>query len=397
MVTARGSLPRFHSTMNPQINTVDFNERPFIAIWEVTQACDLACVHCRASAQPNRHPLELSTDEGRKLIDEIAAMQVPVFVLTGGDPIKRPDLFELISYARSVGVRVSLTPSATPLLTREIIVRLKEAGLARLAVSLDGARPETHDGLRGMAGSYARTLDAVRWANEIGLPVQINTTFSRRNIAEIDDIVTLMENLKITLWSVFFLVPTGRGKLDDLLSADEFEQIFARLYQLSKTASFDIKTTEAQHYRRYVLQQKVAERKAGAEPHSAQKVADAIGRAPRGLNDGKGFVFVSHIGEVYPSGFLPLSGGNIREEHLSTIYRESPLFKDLRDTSKLEGKCGACLFQEICGGSRSRAKALTGNPQAEEPCCSYIPRGYAPPPPSVKHVTHLHVLHGASF
>jgi MoaA/NifB/PqqE/SkfB family radical SAM enzyme len=210
--------------MNPLVDTVDFNQRPFIAIWEVTQACDLACVHCRASAQPERHPLELSTEEGKALIDQIAALEVPVFVLTGGDPIKRPDLFELIGHARKVGVRVSLTPSATPLLTREVVFRLKEAGLARLAVSMDGASAATHDAFRGLSGSFARTLEAVRWANEAGLPVQINTTFSRRNIGEIDAIVALIEQLRITLWSVFFLVPTGRGKLNDLLSADEFER-----------------------------------------------------------------------------------------------------------------------------------------------------------------------------
>jgi MoaA/NifB/PqqE/SkfB family radical SAM enzyme len=193
--------------MNPLINAIDFNERPFIAIWEITQACDLACVHCRASAQPDGHPMELTTAERKHLIDQIANLKVPVFVLTGGDPLKRPDLFELIGHARTMGVRVSLTPSATPLLTREMVVRLKEAGLARLAVSMDGACAGTHDAFRGMSGSFARTLDAIRWANEIGLPVQINTTFSRRNIAEIDDLVALMESLQITLWSVFFLVP----------------------------------------------------------------------------------------------------------------------------------------------------------------------------------------------
>jgi radical SAM protein len=389
-------LSQFHKTMNTQINTIDFNQRPFIAIWEVTQACDLACVHCRASAQPDRHPMELSTAKGKHLIDQIAALKVPVFVLTGGDPIKRPDLFELIGHAHSAGVRVSLTPSATPLLTREIVVRLKEAGLARLAVSMDGASAETHDAFRGMSGSFARTLDAVRWANEVGLPVQINTTFSRRNIAEIDAIVALMESLKITLWSVFFLVPTGRGKLDDLLNADEFEQVFAKIYSLSKTASFDIKTTEAQHYRRFLLQQRAAERRAGSGIHATQeKAEDNIGRAPRGLNDGKGFVFISHTGEVFPSGFLPLSAGNIRRQELSEIYCKSPLFQSLRDTSKLEGKCGACEFKEICGGSRARAFALTGNPNAEEPCCSYIPKGYIQPPPSVRRASTLHVLQGA--
>jgi len=382
--------------MNPQINTTDFNERPFIAIWEVTQACDLACVHCRASAQPDRSPMELSTDEGKKLIDQIAALKVPVFVLTGGDPIKRPDLFELIWYARSVGVRVSLTPSATPLLTREVIVRLKEAGLARLAVSMDGASAETHDAFRGMNGSFERTLDAVRWANEVGLPVQINTTFSRRNIGEIDDIVALMEKLNITLWSVFFLVPTGRGKLNDLLSAEEFEAVFAKVHSLSKAASFDIKTTEAQHYRRFLLQRRVAERMLGMDVASPQgRTVDVIGRAPRGLNDGKGFVFISHKGEVFPSGFLPLSAGSIREQGLATIYRDSALFRNLRDTSKLEGKCGSCEFKEICGGSRSRAYALTGNPHAEEPCCSYIPKGYVQPVAKLKTTTTLHVLQGA--
>ncbi|MFP5231389.1 MAG: TIGR04053 family radical SAM/SPASM domain-containing protein [Acidobacteriota bacterium] len=381
--------------MNPLIHATDFNQTPFIAIWEVTQACDLACVHCRASAQPERHPLELSTEEGKRLIDQIADMKTPVFVLTGGDPLKRPDLFDLIRHAQTVGVRVSLTPSATPLLTREMVVRLQQAGLARLAVSLDGACAATHDAFRGLSGSFARTLDAIRWANEIGLPVQINTTFSRRNIAEIDAIVALLESLRITLWSVFFLVPTGRGKLADLLDADEFEAIFARLYQLSQTAGFDIKTTEAQHYRRFVLQQRTAKRKAGAGVNpAAEKIADSIGRAPRGLNDGKGFVFISHTGEVYPSGFLPLRAGNVRRQSLASIYRDSPLFQSLRDTSRLEGKCGACEFKEICGGSRSRAYALSGNPRGEEPCCSYIPHGYVRPEQIQPHPPALQVLQG---
>ncbi len=395
-VTATPLELLFYRAMNPLINAIDFNERPFIAIWEVTQACDLACVHCRASAQPNRDPLELTTAEGKDLIDQIAALKVPVFVLTGGDPIKRPDLFELIGHAREAGVRVSLTPSATPLLTREIVVRLKQTGLARLAVSMDGASAATHDAFRGLSGSFARTLDAVRWANEVGLPIQINTTFSRRNIAEMDAIVELMEKLNITLWSVFFLVPTGRGKLNDLLSADEFEEVFATIYDLSKTAKFDIKTTEAQHYRRFLLQQRVAERQAGLGALApSERAADAIGRAPRGLNDGKGFVFISHKGEVFPSGFLPMSAGNVRHEGLAEIYRESPLFMGLRDTSKLEGKCGACEFKEICGGSRSRAFALTGNPNAEEPCCSYVPKGYIQPAQFLKKATTLHVLQGA--
>ena len=381
MVTVTGLSRCCNKDMKPNEIAIDFDERPYIVIWEVTQACDLACVHCRASAQPKRNPLELSTEEGKRLIDEIGAMEVPVFVLTGGDPIKRPDLFELIEHAAKVGVRVSLTPSATPLLTRGVVHGLKESGLARLAVSLDGSNAEVHDAFRRMSGSFERTMEAIEWANEVGLPVQINTTFSRRNVDDFEAIAALIERKEITLWSVFFLVPTGRGKLDDLLSAEEFEAIFAKLHELSQRAPFHIKTTEAQHYRRYILQQQVADRRGGKMPSRpfTEKVQDTVGRAPRGLNDGKGFVFVSHMGEVFPSGFLPFSGGNVRSDSLSRIYRESPIFQQLRDPDQLGGKCGACEFRHICGGSRARAFAMTGDPLAEEPCCSYMPKNYVGP------------------
>ncbi|MBZ5560787.1 MAG: TIGR04053 family radical SAM/SPASM domain-containing protein [Acidobacteriia bacterium] len=372
---------------------LDFNERPFIVIWEVTQACDLACVHCRAMAQPFRNPLELSTEEGKRLIDEIAAMQVPVFVLTGGDPLKRPDIYDLIEYATSRGVRTSLTPSATPLLTREAIAELQRRGLARLAVSLDGSSAEIHDAFRRVAGSYEWTLRAIRWARELGLPVQINTTITRRNLADFDAIVRLLETLDIRLWSVFFLVPTGRGQTSDLISAEEFEEVFARLHDVSRRVKFDIKTTEAQHYRRYLLQQRTAERRGASaagsgdagsnssrrRPYPGLDASDGIGRAPRGLNDAKGFVFVSHFGEVFPSGFLPVSAGNVRRQSLADIYRYSPLFVSLRDTSQLKGKCGVCEFRNVCGGSRARAYALTGDPLAGEPRCVYQPKAAAIP------------------
>ena len=358
---------------------LDFDQAPFLVIWETTQACDLACVHCRACAQPRRNPLELSTAEAQRLIDEVAALRVPVFVLTGGDPLKRPDTLDLVSYASSLGVRVSLTPSATPLLTRETIFELQRRGLARLAVSLDGPTAAIHDAFRRVPGSYEWTLNAVRWAREAGLPVQINTTITRHNLRDLDATIALLEQLDIVLWSVFFLVPTGRGQAADLVSAEEFEQVFAKLYATARRVSFDIKSTEAQHYRRFLLQQRVQERKAGqvsprSLPFLGVSTADGIGRAPKGINDGKGFAFVSHTGEVYPSGFLPVSAGNIRQSSLTEIYRHSPLFRDLRDESKLEGKCGVCEFRQVCGGSRARAYALTGNPFAEEPCCVYQPK-----------------------
>jgi radical SAM protein len=357
---------------------LDFDERPFIVIWETTQACDLACVHCRACAQPARSALELSTAEAKRLIDEVAALKAPVFVLTGGDPLKRPDTFELVEYASSRDVRISLTPSATPLLTKESIVRLKACGLARLAISLDGPTAEVHDAFRCVAGSYQRTLQAVRWAREIGLPVQINTTITRRNLQYLDSTIALMEQLDIVLWSVFFLVPTGRGATTDLISAEEFEQVFEKLYETSLRVKFDIKSTEAQHYRRFLLQRRTAKKRKGTSlpPVLGTDTPDGIGRAPRGINDGKGFVFISHLGEVFPSGFLPVSAGNVRKQSLTELYRHSPLFVSLRDSINLKGKCGLCEFREVCGGSRARAYALTGDLFAEEPCCIWQPKAY---------------------
>ncbi len=352
----------------------DFNQRPLVAIWEVTQACDLVCAHCRACAQPLRHPLELSTAEARALIDQVAEWEVPVFVLTGGDPLKRPDIFEIVQYAAERGVRASLTPSATPLLTRDAIAELKRRGLARLAVSLDGSTPEIHDAFRGVPGAWERALQAVRWAEECHLPLQINTTVTRRNLADLDNMVALLEPLPIVLWSVFFLVPTGRGQLADMVSPDQAEQVFRKLYSYEKSGRthFHIKTTEGMHYRRFVLQQRAAAR-ANCEAAAQAAILEEIAHARQGVNDGKGFMFISHVGEVYPSGFLPLPAGNIRRQPLAEIYQRSPLFLSLRDPGNLKGKCGACEFNDVCGGSRARAFAVSGDAFAEEPCCVYQP------------------------
>ena len=362
---------------------IDFNDRPLVAIWEVTQACDLVCSHCRACAQPLRHPLELSTREAQHLIDQVGAMQVPIFVLTGGDPLKRPDILELVEYASRRGVRASLSPSATPLLTPTAIAELKKRGLMRLALSLDGSQPEIHDAIRGVPGSFARTLEAVAWARQVGLPVQINTTIGRRNIGDIDAMAGLMEQIGIVLWSVFFLIPTGRGRVEELPSGAEFEEVFEKLYNTARRVKFHIKTTEAPHYRRLVLQKKAAAHQSqGADggPEEAdilEKSNDLISKARIGVSDGKGFVFISHLGEVCPSGFLPLSAGNVREQPLAEIYQRSKLFVSLRDPAQLKGKCGICEFHEVCGGSRARAFALTGDPLAEEPCCVYRPESPA--------------------
>jgi radical SAM protein len=374
----------------PALGGLNFDETPFLAIWEVTQSCDLACKHCRAAAQPIAHPDELTTDEGKALIDEIASMGVPIFVFTGGDPMKRKDVFELIRYAAGKGVQVALTPSATPLLTREAIFKLKEAGLVRLGISLDGSTAAINDTFRGLDGAWARTIQAIEWANEAGLPIQVHTTISRHNANDLDDLCILFEKLAIVMWNVFFLIPVGRGQLADLLSGEEFEQVFGKIYELSHKVKFQIKTTEAMHYRRYLLQHNLEERKLAhggghGHPHAMAKQYEAgaptsdaqtrtMGWATRRVNDGKGFLFVSHVGNVYPSGFLPIHAGNVKETPLREIYRNAPIFKSLRDSSKLEGKCGACEYKEICGGSRARAYAVTGDPLAAEPCCIYQPK-----------------------
>jgi len=369
-----------HSPTRPSIRDADFNESPFIVIWETTQACDLACLHCRASARPNRDSSELDTAEAKRLMDTVRQFGKPLFVLTGGDPLKRDDTIELVQYGTSIGLRMAMTPSGTPLMTPDVLRDLRDAGLARLAVSLDGSSAAIHDRFRGVSGSFEWTVRMLEAARELGLSTQINTTVSSHNLHDVEPIVQLIATLGIALWSVFFIVPTGRARASDLTTADEFERVFHRLYDLSGTAPFDIKTTAAPHYRRVVLQRQVAERRSGdhsgpATPLTAGvgfSLADGVGRA-RGVNDGNGFLFVSHRGDIYPSGFLPVSAGNVRTHDLVDVYRSSPLFRDLRNTDKLEGKCGVCEYRTICGGSRARAYATSGNYLASDPYCSYIP------------------------
>ncbi|MBU8768120.1 TIGR04053 family radical SAM/SPASM domain-containing protein [Cytobacillus oceanisediminis] len=361
----------------------DFNKDPFIVIWELTRACQLKCLHCRAEAQYRRDPRELSFDEGKYLIDQIKEMNNPMLVFTGGDPLMRQDVFDIAEYAVKKGVRVSMTPSATPNVTKEAIEKAKEVGLARWAFSLDGPNAEIHDHFRGTAGSFDLTIERIKYLHELEIPVQINTVISRYNIDYLEEMAKVVEELKCVLWSVFFLVPTGRGQETDMISPVEHEMVFTWLYNLSKKVTFDIKTTAAQHYRRVVIQQKMKEAKAQNEDiqyldaltqQGLTGSIDGLGRAPKGVNDGNGFVFISHIGDVYPSGLLPVKAGDVREQPLAEIYRESPIFKDLRNPDKYKGKCGLCEFRYVCGGSRSRAFAMTGDYMESEPFCVYIPK-----------------------
>ena len=347
---------------------MNFDQAPMLVIWEVTQACDLACVHCRASAQPERNAHELTTEQGYRLLDEIRSFGEPLMVFTGGDPLKRPDLYELIRYSVKIGLRTNVTPSATPLLTGEAIEGFQAAGVTRMAISLDGPDAASHDDFRGIPGTFERAMFALRHARDIGLDTQLQTTVTRRNMGRLAEMAEIAKEVRTRMWSLFFLIVTGRAAEGDDLAASEYEQVFEFMYELSKTAPFGVKTTEAMHYRRYVAQRIRAE-------HGATENENARGVAWRtaGVSDGKGFVFVSHQGEIFPSGFLPVTGGNVLRESLTDVYRNSGLFRTLRDTAQREGKCGICEYQKICGGSRSRAYALTGNYLGEDPRCVYQP------------------------
>jgi len=362
----------------------DFSKSPFLVIWETTHACDLACVHCRAEAEPDPDPEELTHEEARKLIDDVKAMATPIFIFSGGDPMKRKDLTELIRYAKSLGLRTGAIPAATPLLTEERIRELKAAGLDQMALSLDADTAAEHDGFRRAEGVFERTLERLRFANSIGLPVQINSLINVHNTDRLGELIKLVESLNIVFWEVFFLVPAGRGRELPLLSAEKFDGAFARIYELHQRAKFIVKVTEAPHYRKYYYdreQEKVrnsgGQKAARPELPGKLKVGagpgGSMGRAPSGVNAGKGFVFVSCRGEVMPSGFLAIGAGNAKKEDLGKVYREAPLFRELRDTSLLKGRCGRCPYREMCGGSRSRAYVLTGDYLAEDPCCSYQP------------------------
>jgi radical SAM protein len=352
---------------------LDFNDSPFLVIWEVTRACALACVHCRADAIARRDPRELSTAEGRRLFDQVRAFgpNPPLIVLTGGDPMRRPDLAELIGYAANIGLTVALTPSGTAAATKARLKELKESGLSRIAVSLDGPTPEMHDAFRRVRGSYSWTMRIIESAIGLGLPLQINSTISRMTLPYLEAMGQRVSELPVTLWAIFFLIQTGRGASLDQISTDECERVLHYLYDLSLISPFGIKTTEAPQYHRVVWQRE-HDRMAPVLPTQSAVRRRQL-RAPRSVNDGNGFVFIDHLGNICPSGFLPAARGNIRTADLASVYRTDDMFVRLRDANALSGKCGRCRFREICGGSRSRAFAKTGSVTASDPLCMYEP------------------------
>jgi AdoMet-dependent heme synthase len=353
-------------------STHDFAISPLMFYYEVTLACDLVCKHCRASAQEQPHPDELSTSHAKALIEQVAGFpRRPTLVMTGGDPLKRPDLVELIGHAVATGLQVALTPSATPLATFEAFDRVRAAGIRSLGISLDGADAATHDAFRGLDGSFDRTMAMLDNARRLEMAVQVNTTITRRNVQQVDAIADLLAAKGIAMWSVFFLVPVGRGIEEQRIAPEEYEQVFARLWHHAQNQPYAVKTTEAPHYRRFVLQQG-GDPLAGRTRDSSEGVRSGH-RAPLGVYDGNGVMFVNHTGEIYPAGFLPVCCGKFPQDSVVEVYQKHPTFLALRSPDGFRGRCGVCEFRRVCGGSRARAYALTGDFLESDPDCAYTP------------------------
>ncbi|MCQ9340259.1 TIGR04053 family radical SAM/SPASM domain-containing protein [Corynebacterium phoceense] len=364
----------------------DINAKPFIAIWEVTRACQLVCQHCRADAQHEPAPGQLTTAEGKALLDSIATYDKPrpIVVLTGGDPFERGDLEELTEYGTSLGLNISLSPSVTPRLTRARLEGLKAVGGSALSLSLDGATAATHDYFRGFSGTFDRTVEMAEIVTDVGFRLQINSTITSNNVKEAPALLKRVIDMGAKLWSVFFLVPTGRGTGLGALSPLEREDAMNWLHDVSNRVA--IKTTEGPQYRRIVIQRSKGQPYEGGELYKflTEETERLLGpaehtrrpRPPMAINAGSGFVFIDHLGDVYPNGFLPMHCGNVKEQTLPGIYATSPVFKKLRDPQQWSGKCSVCEFASVCGGSRSTAFAMTGDPLASDPTCAYVPQAW---------------------
>jgi AdoMet-dependent heme synthase len=359
-----------------RMSHADFDLAPFTIAWEVTRACAFACKHCRADAQHSPDPHELTTEEGYQLIDRLGEFGSPILIFTGGDPMMRRDLFDLISYASQKGLRCSLTPTATALPTVERLTQAKESGIRRIALSLDAPSAEVHDEFRQVSGSWERTMRILHNANLVGLSVQVNTTVSTFNVELLPEMVPFIQEVDAVQWSLFFLVPTGRAQVKYMISPQGHEDVFNWLYGLSQQAPFDIKATAAPMYRRVAIQRKRGEQgsdQAVTFQGAGFQYADGLHRPTKGVNDGNGFLFISHLGQIMPSGFLPIDCGNVRQQDIVEVYRHHPVFIDLRSYEKLKGKCGWCDYRDVCGGQRGRAYGITGDYLETDPACVYEP------------------------
>ena len=347
----------------------DYSQNPVLVYWEMTRACSLACRHCRAEAVATPHECELTHDESKTLLRQIAAFNKPLphLILTGGDPLERADIYELIDEARRLGLTVSITPSATPGLTLDTLTKLKAHGIESIGLSLDGSSAARHEAVRGVKGCFDWTLRAAENAAKVGLPIQINTLVSQETADDLPQVYELLTTLKIMRWSLFFLIEVGRGKMLEPITPEQGEVCMNYVYDLAQLAPFQIKTTEAPSFRRIALNRM---RVAGKTAREIEQTSVYRGF---GIRDGHGIMFISNEGNIYPAGFLPLAVGNVRQEHPVDVYRHAPLFRALHTPDMFKGKCGLCEYRGICGGSRARAFAATADPLASDPFCPYQP------------------------
>ena len=346
-----------------------YGRAPMLVYWETTLSCGLACKHCRATAMPDRDPAELSTEEGFALLDRVTGFgrPYPHVVFTGGDPLRRPDLEILVAAATERGIGASLAPAVTPDMTMARLAALKAAGIQTMSLSIDGSDAARHDGFRGVPGTFDMTIRAVDWAHRLDLPLQINTLVTDETLPDLPPLYELMTTLGIMRWSLFFLISMGRGTgLREIEPADS-ECLNHWLYDLSKTSTFQIKTTEATHYRRVAIKRMT---KDGLD--AAAMAATSVSRG-FGVRDGNGIMFIAYDGSVHPSGFLPVSTGNVRTDDLVELYRTHPVFTSLRDVASYKGRCGRCEYVQVCGGSRARAFARTGDMLEADPLCPFVP------------------------
>lgn len=345
-----------------------------LVAWEVTRNCNLNCIHCRAAASKGPHHGELDTEACLRLLDQISQVAKPVIILSGGDPLFRSDIFEIVRYGANKGLRMVMSPNGT-LITQEKAEQMVEAGIQRISVSLDGATRQTHDRFRQVEGAFDGALRGIQWTKQAGLDFQINTTITLQNLEELPKIQELAAHLGAVGHHIFLLVPTGRGKyiVDQGISAKQYEETLNWFYDQSKKVSLQLKATCAPHYYRILRQ------RARQEGKSVTFQSHGLDAVTRGCLGGTSFCFVSNIGVVQPCGFLDVNCGNVKETRFPEIWNESEVFKALRDFSKLKGKCGRCEYRKVCGGCRARAYEATGDYMAEEPLCLYEPKKEAAP------------------
>jgi len=388
------------------------DNKPRLVFWEVTKGCNLRCIHCRATATELSSPTDLPTEKALAIINQISEFSNPILVLSGGEPLFRRDIFQLARYGTDRGLRVALATNGT-LVTRTVAKRIVDSGVRRVSMSLDGADADTHDSFRGIPGAFENTLQGFRNLQELGMSLQINMTVARHNAHQLPAVLELARNIGADALHTFLLVPVGCGvdiAAEQMVPPEEYERMLNWFYDQSKNGDIELKATCAPHYFRVAKQRQVEERKAAqaaAVSHSADP--NEIGPAeilmpsgtgivlkpgkhpghpggngaghPNGMNAatkgclaGTGVCFISHEGEVYPCGYLPVKAGDLRRQTFAEVWTDSPVFAQLRDTGNLKGKCGCCEFRNICMGCRARAFAATGDMLDEEPFCIYQPR-----------------------